>query len=144
MTLPGPNSETRGYWPGAWTMGNLGRPGYAGTSWPYTYDLCNAATFPNQTLQDNSRPVAALHCSLPTLALVKTTQVQPKKKVAAPRRETLSNMRGTNRAMAVASQLAQFAPLFAASSNMGQLSILCSTSEDNTRSGKSGLIVSRV
>lgn len=39
MTLPGPNSNTTGYWPGAWTMGNLGRPGYAATTdgvWPYT------------------------------------------------------------------------------------------------------------
>lgn len=39
LTLPGPNENTQGYWPGAWTMGNLGRPGYAATTdgvWPYT------------------------------------------------------------------------------------------------------------
>ena len=61
MTLPGPNALAQGYvrgffflvlsrgvahwvwvwtqWPGAWTMGNLGRPGYGGTTdgiWPYT------------------------------------------------------------------------------------------------------------
>lgn len=39
MTLPGPNSNAQGYWPGAWTMGNLGRPGYPATTdgvWPYT------------------------------------------------------------------------------------------------------------
>lgn len=64
MTLPGPNSETQGYWPGAWTMGNLGRPGYGGTTdgvWPYTYDSCDVGTFPNQTLKDDSGPAAALH-----------------------------------------------------------------------------------
>jgi beta-glucanase (GH16 family) len=39
LILPGPDSNTRGYWPGAWTMGNLGRPGYGATTdgtWPYT------------------------------------------------------------------------------------------------------------
>jgi Beta-glucan synthesis-associated protein SKN1/KRE6/Sbg1 len=57
MTLPGPNQETTGYvslgaicfvcfayflslqWPGAWTMGNLGRPGYGASTdgiWPYS------------------------------------------------------------------------------------------------------------
>ena len=57
VVLPGPNENTQGYvstssscfrpllttrplqWPGAWTMGNLARPGYAATTngmWPYT------------------------------------------------------------------------------------------------------------
>jgi beta-glucanase (GH16 family) len=39
LILPGPDSSTTGYWPGAWTMGNLGRPGYGATTdgtWPYT------------------------------------------------------------------------------------------------------------
>jgi beta-glucanase (GH16 family) len=39
LTLPGPSSNTTGYWPGAWTMGNLGRPGYGATTdgtWPYS------------------------------------------------------------------------------------------------------------
>ncbi|KAI0266416.1 beta-glucan synthesis-associated [Gloeopeniophorella convolvens] len=64
LTLPGPNSETRGYWPGAWTMGNLGRPGYGATTdgtWPYTYDSCDVGTFPNQTNPDGLGPAAALH-----------------------------------------------------------------------------------
>ncbi|KAI0047870.1 glycoside hydrolase family 16 protein [Auriscalpium vulgare] len=63
LTLPGPNSETRGYWPGAWTMGNLGRPGYGATTdgtWPYSYDSCDVGTYPNQTLPDGSGPAAAL------------------------------------------------------------------------------------
>ncbi|KAH9896744.1 beta-glucan synthesis-associated [Cubamyces lactineus] len=64
MTLPGPNSDTQGYWPGAWTMGNLGRPGYRATTdgtWPYSYDSCDVGTFPNQTMPDGSGPAAALH-----------------------------------------------------------------------------------
>lgn len=39
LTLPGPDQNTQGYWPGVWTMGNLGRPGYGATTdgvWPYT------------------------------------------------------------------------------------------------------------
>ncbi|KAI1798328.1 beta-glucan synthesis-associated [Ganoderma leucocontextum] len=64
ITLPGPDSNTKGYWPGAWTMGNLGRPGYRATTdgtWPYSYDSCDLGTFPNQTLKDQSGPAAALH-----------------------------------------------------------------------------------
>ncbi|KAF8878855.1 beta-glucan synthesis-associated protein-domain-containing protein [Infundibulicybe gibba] len=64
MTLPGPDQNTRGYWPGAWTMGNLARPGYSATTdgmWPYTYNECDIGTFPNQTLKDKSGPPAALH-----------------------------------------------------------------------------------
>ncbi|KDQ23527.1 glycoside hydrolase family 16 protein, partial [Pleurotus ostreatus PC15] len=39
VVLPGANENAQGYWPGAWTMGNLGRPGYPGSTdgtWPYT------------------------------------------------------------------------------------------------------------
>ncbi|KAI0036076.1 beta-glucan synthesis-associated [Vararia minispora EC-137] len=64
IVFPGPNWETRGYWPGAWTMGNLGRPGYGGTTdgmWPYTYDSCDVGTFPNQTWANGTGPAAALH-----------------------------------------------------------------------------------
>lgn len=63
ISLPGPNQETMGYWPGAWTMGNLARPGYGATTdgvWPYSYDSCDVGTFPNQTEPDGSGPAAAL------------------------------------------------------------------------------------
>jgi len=59
VTFPG-DSNAQGYWPGAWTMGNLGRPGYGSTTdgvWPYSYDSCDVGTFPNQT--SNGLPVAA-------------------------------------------------------------------------------------
>ncbi|KAF7352482.1 hypothetical protein MVEN_01213100 [Mycena venus] len=64
IVLPGPDANTRGYWPGAWTMGNLARPGYTASTdgtWPYTYSSCDVGTFPNQTLADHSGPAAALN-----------------------------------------------------------------------------------
>lgn len=64
ITLPGPNSNTQGYWPGAWTMGNLGRPGYGATSdgaWPYSYNECDVGILPNQTYLNGTGPAAALH-----------------------------------------------------------------------------------
>lgn len=44
-----------GLWPGLWTMGNLGRPGYKATTdgvWPYTYDSCDAGITANQSSPD--------------------------------------------------------------------------------------------
>ncbi|TXT13449.1 hypothetical protein VHUM_00816 [Vanrija humicola] len=60
VSLPG-TPRVGGFWPGVWTMGNLGRPGYGATTdgvWPYTYDSCDVGTTPNQTL--NGLPTAAL------------------------------------------------------------------------------------
>ncbi|KAF2004615.1 glycoside hydrolase family 16 protein [Amniculicola lignicola CBS 123094] len=54
MSLPGPGGA-QGLWPGAWTMGNLGRPGYLSTTdgmWPYTYNSCDAGITPNQSNYD--------------------------------------------------------------------------------------------
>ncbi|KGQ98069.1 beta-glucan synthesis-associated protein KRE6 [Candida albicans P87] len=44
-----------GLWPGLWSMGNLGRPGYLGSTdgvWPYSYDSCDAGITPNQSSPD--------------------------------------------------------------------------------------------
>jgi beta-glucanase (GH16 family) len=54
MSLPGP-AAIMGLWPGAWTMGNLGRPGYLSTTegmWPYTYQACDVGITPNQSSSD--------------------------------------------------------------------------------------------
>ncbi|KAF2265949.1 beta-glucan synthesis-associated [Lojkania enalia] len=54
VSLPGP-ANVFGLWPGAWTMGNLGRPGYLSTTegmWPYTYNSCDAGITPNQSSYD--------------------------------------------------------------------------------------------
>ena len=51
ISLPGP-AGIPGLWPGAWTMGNLGRPGHMATTegvWPYTYDRCDVGITPNQS-----------------------------------------------------------------------------------------------
>ena len=44
-----------GLWPGLWTMGNLGRPGFLATTegvWPYSYESCDAGITPNQSSPD--------------------------------------------------------------------------------------------
>lgn len=44
-----------GLWPGLWTMGNLGRPGYLASTdgvWPYSYEACDAGITPNQSSPD--------------------------------------------------------------------------------------------
>ncbi|KAH6717201.1 beta-glucan synthesis-associated protein-domain-containing protein [Leptodontidium sp. MPI-SDFR-AT-0119] len=54
VSLAGP-AGIAGLWPGAWTMGNLGRPGYLATTdgvWPYTYNSCDAGITPNQSSSD--------------------------------------------------------------------------------------------
>lgn len=54
VSLAGP-AGIPGLWPGVWSMGNLGRPGYKATTegvWPYTYDSCDAGITPNQSMSD--------------------------------------------------------------------------------------------
>ncbi|WVO17114.1 hypothetical protein L204_104804 [Cryptococcus depauperatus] len=61
-SLPG-TSQYGGFWPGVWTMGNLGRPGYGASTegmWPYTYDSCDVGILPNQTWTNGTGPDAAL------------------------------------------------------------------------------------
>lgn len=44
-----------GLWPGIWTLGNLGRPGFAATTegvWPYSYEACDAGITANQSSTD--------------------------------------------------------------------------------------------
>ncbi|GAA5821408.1 hypothetical protein JCM3770_003509 [Rhodotorula araucariae] len=65
-SFPG-SAETMGFWPGVWTLGNLGRAGYGGSVdgvWPYTYSTCDVGTLPNQTVPDKSGPDAARHSGL--------------------------------------------------------------------------------
>ncbi|OWZ69788.1 hypothetical protein AYX14_04840 [Cryptococcus neoformans] len=61
-SLPG-QTMYGGFWPGIWTMGNLGRPGYGASTegmWPYTYDSCDVGTLPNQTYVNGTGPIATL------------------------------------------------------------------------------------
>lgn len=55
---------TQGYWPAAWIMGNLARPGYLGSTdgmWPYSYSSCDTGILPNQTFINQTGPYQALH-----------------------------------------------------------------------------------
>lgn len=55
ISLPG-RGDIVGFWPGFWTMGNLGRAGYASTTegmWPYSYwDKCDHGITKNQSQTD--------------------------------------------------------------------------------------------
>ncbi|KAL3418391.1 hypothetical protein PVAG01_10107 [Phlyctema vagabunda] len=54
VSLAGP-AGIPGLWPGVWSLGNLGRPGYKATTegvWPYTYDNCDVGITPNQSSND--------------------------------------------------------------------------------------------
>ncbi|KAH9819192.1 family 16 glycoside hydrolase [Melampsora americana] len=62
VSLPG-SPTIPGFWPGAWTMGNLARAGYGATTdgtWPYSYQACDIGTLKNQTTVDGTGPAAAL------------------------------------------------------------------------------------
>ncbi|CAD6883961.1 unnamed protein product [Tilletia controversa] len=62
--MPGTPS-TQGYWPGLWTMGNLGRPGFLGSTeglWPYSYaDKCDAGIMPNQLWKNRTGPAGTVN-----------------------------------------------------------------------------------
>ncbi|SNX83743.1 related to KRE6 - glucan synthase subunit [Melanopsichium pennsylvanicum] len=65
VKLPGTPSSS-GYWPAVWLMGNLGRPGYLGSTegiWPYSYNSCDTGILPNQTYVNGSGPYLATHSS---------------------------------------------------------------------------------
>lgn len=55
--------KTTGYWPAAWIMGNLGRPGYLASTdgmWPYSYQSCDSGIMPNQTYANGTGPDEAI------------------------------------------------------------------------------------
>ncbi|KAJ9478562.1 putative Beta-glucan synthesis-associated protein KRE6 (putative) [Pseudozyma hubeiensis] len=63
--LPG-SATAPGLWPGLWTQGNLGRPGYGATNegmWPYSYQGCDTGALPNQTYINGTGPPAALNAN---------------------------------------------------------------------------------
>lgn len=54
VKLPNYGNVT-GLWPGMWSLGNLGRPGYMATTdgvWPYSYDSCDTGITANQSSAD--------------------------------------------------------------------------------------------
>lgn len=101
-----------GLWPGIWTMGNLGRPGYLSTTegvWPYTYDSCDAGITANQSLPDGIS-------YLPGQKLNKCTcpgEDHPNSGVGrgAPEIDILEGAVDTNVKVGVVSQSYQIAPM---------------------------------
>lgn len=85
ISLPG-RGDTSGFWPGFWTMGNLGRPGYAATTegmWPYSYhDECDAGITPNQSSTDGISQLPGMR--LPACTCENAEHPSPGKSRSAP------------------------------------------------------------
>ena len=108
--LPG-YGNVSGLWPGLWSMGNLGRPGYMATTegvWPYTYDSCDAGITANQSSPDGIS-------YLPGQRLNKCTcsgedHPSPGKGRGCPEYDVLEGEVSTDVGVGVASQSMQIAP----------------------------------
>ena len=108
--LPG-YGNVSGLWPGLWSMGNLGRPGYLASTegiWPYTYDSCDAGITANQSSPDGIS-------YLPGQRLNKCTcsgedHPSPGKGRGAPEYDVLEGEVSTDVGVGVASQSMQIAP----------------------------------
>lgn len=101
-----------GLWPGLWTMGNLGRPGYLATTvgvWPYTYDSCDAGITANQSSPDGisylpGQKLSACVCSGGDHPNVGTGR-------GAPEIDIIEGEVDTKKFFGVASQSYQVAPM---------------------------------
>ncbi|RDW91994.1 hypothetical protein BP5796_01388 [Coleophoma crateriformis] len=110
VSLAGP-SGVPGLWPGIWTMGNLGRPGYKATTegvWPYTYNSCDYGITPNQS--DSSgisflpgQKLSACSCS-------NEDHPNPGTGRGAPELDVLEASVDPNNRIGVVTQSAQIAP----------------------------------
>lgn len=85
ISLPG-RGDTTGFWPGFWTMGNLGRPGYPASTdgmWPYSYyDGCDAGITPNQSSTDGISYLPGM--KLPACTCADEDHPSPGKSRSAP------------------------------------------------------------
>ncbi|OJJ47090.1 hypothetical protein ASPZODRAFT_15773 [Penicilliopsis zonata CBS 506.65] len=85
ISLPGAGNVS-GFWPGFWSMGNLGRPGYAATTegmWPYSYhDECDVGITPNQSSTDGISWLPGMR--LPACTCNSTEHPSPGKSRSAP------------------------------------------------------------
>lgn len=95
ISLPG-KGEVSGLWPGFWTMGNLGRPGYASTTdgmWPYSYwDQCDVGITPNQSSPDGINFLPGM--KLPACTCVGTDHPTAGKSRSAPEIDVLEASSG--------------------------------------------------
>ncbi|KAH0848729.1 Beta-glucan synthesis-associated protein KRE6 [Fonsecaea pedrosoi] len=96
ISLPG-RGDTVGFWPGFWSMGNLGRPGYAATTdglWPYSYaDVCDAGITANQSSPDGISYLPGMR--LPACTCSNEDHPTPGKSRSAPEIDVLEASVGT-------------------------------------------------
>ena len=116
ISLPGAG-DTIGFWPGFWSMGNLGRPGYASTTdglWPYTYwDKCDLGITKNQSSPDGLSFLPGMR--LPACTCSGADTPSPGKSRSAPEIDALEASVGyldppAGAAIGSVSQSAQVAP----------------------------------
>ncbi|KAL5387720.1 hypothetical protein DPSP01_003512 [Paraphaeosphaeria sporulosa] len=85
------SGEVSGFWPGFWTMGNLARPGYLGTTeglWPYSYhDECDVGITPNQSSYDGLSYLPGMR--LPACTCAGEDHPNPGKSRSAPEIDAL-------------------------------------------------------
>ncbi|CAI4861689.1 AFI_G0056930.mRNA.1.CDS.1 [Saccharomyces cerevisiae] len=100
-----------GLWPGLWTMGNLGRPGYLASTqgvWPYSYESCDAGITPNQSSPDGISYLPGQKLSICTC----DGEDHPNQGVGrgAPEIDVLEGETDTKIGVGIASQSLQIAP----------------------------------
>ena len=108
--LPG-YGNVSGLWPGLWSMGNLGRPGYMATTegvWPYTYDSCDAGITANQSSPDGISYLPGQRLSRCTCS--GEDHPSPGKGRGCPEYDVLEGEVDTDVGVGVASQSMQIAP----------------------------------
>jgi beta-glucanase (GH16 family) len=114
ISLPG-RGDVSGLWPGFWTMGNLGRPGYLSTTegmWPYSYhDGCDAGITANQSSPDGISFLPGM--KLPGCTCTGEDHPNPGKARSSPEIDALEasvSKINNGKIVGVVSQSAQFAP----------------------------------
>ncbi|CAK9439181.1 uncharacterized protein LODBEIA_P34050 [Lodderomyces beijingensis] len=106
-----------GLWPGLWTMGNLGRPGYLASTegvWPYSYDSCDAGITPNQSSPDGLSylPGQKLNkCTCPGESHPNPGVGRGAPEIDAIEGEVMTDSKGNKPNNGVASQSLQLAPM---------------------------------
>lgn len=108
-----PNYGTvSGLWPGLWSMGNLGRPGYMASTegvWPYTYDSCDAGITPNQSSPDGISYLPGQKLNVCTCK--GADHPNPGTGRGAPEIDAIEAETDNNKHLGVASQSMQIAPM---------------------------------
>ncbi|CAH2353272.1 beta-glucan synthesis-associated protein Kre6p [[Candida] railenensis] len=101
-----------GLWPGLWSMGNLGRPGYMASTegvWPYTYDSCDAGITPNQSSPDGISYLPGQ--KLNSCTCKNADHPNPGTGRGAPEIDAIEAETDTTKNVGVASQSMQIAPM---------------------------------